>query len=853
MPTAAEYNQAIQNLHVTARDEELKGGEPALSPLGLPLEYAGGFAVVYQVRCPKTGKTWAVKCFTKEVEHRRERYDAISQHLRRVQLPFMVGFEYQEQGLLVGGRRHPIVKMDWIEGAPLNQFVAENLEQRGTLRQLLRLWVRLAQQLDAAEVTHADLQHGNVLLVPPAREGEGPRLRLVDYDGMYVPALADRPSGELGHRAYQHPQRLRDEIYSAEVDRFSHLVIYGALHSLIAGGRDLWDRYDNQDNLLFRDEDFASPGESKLFRELWEVQDPAVHVLVGRLLLATQAPLDNVPRLDDLHHDGKLLGLSRDEEQRTASIILAATTAAGVALPQTPKSKLAAQDIERSAPMPTAREYNQAIQNLHVTARDEELKGGEPALSPLGLPLEYAGGFAVVYQVHCPKTGKTWAVKCFTKEVDHRRERYEAISQHLQQAQLPFMVGFKYQEQGLCVNGRWEPIVKMDWIEGAPLNRFVAENLDRPATLRQLVRLWVRLAQRLDAAEVTHADLQHGNVLLVPPAREGEGPRLRLVDYDGMHVPALADRPSGELGHRAYQHPQRLSDEIYSAQVDHFSHLAIYCALHCLLAGGYDLWNRYNNHDNLLFREEDFSNPRESKLFRELWELPDPAVHVLVGRLLLATQTPLDNVPRLEELHKDGKLVALRRDEDEQAGAMLLRAERLPTLSDGDFTDVLGAPKERIEEAFKLEMSSEKKTTVKCKGCGNSVAIRSRLIEISQLVFCPVCGDAIDFRVIQPSIDRKLDLGERMPGLGEGKPDSAKHQSAQVPSLYDRFREACSFRVEVDWEQICLAVGVGVGVLIAVILVRFRLSDELRENLVLFAVPGSFLLLGLFVRYLLSK
>lgn len=45
MPTAGEYNQAIQNLRVTAADDELKGGEPALSPLRLPREYSGGFAV----------------------------------------------------------------------------------------------------------------------------------------------------------------------------------------------------------------------------------------------------------------------------------------------------------------------------------------------------------------------------------------------------------------------------------------------------------------------------------------------------------------------------------------------------------------------------------------------------------------------------------------------------------------------------------------------------------------------------------------------------------------------------------------------------------------------------------------
>jgi serine/threonine protein kinase len=321
MPTATEYNQAIQNLHVTAADQELKAGEPALNPLGLPLEYSGGFAVVYQVRCPKTGKTWAVKCFTKEVEHRHERYDAISRHLRQARLPFMVGFEYQETGLLVNGRWHPIVKMDWIEGAPLNRFVAEHLEDRGTLRQLQQLWVKLARRLEAAEVAHADLQHGNVLLVPPAREGEGPRLRLVDYDGIHVPALAARPSGELGHRAYQHPQRLREGIYSAAVDRFSHLAIYCAIHCLLAGGRSLWERYDNQDNLLFREPDFTAPGESELFQRLWAVKDGDLRALVGHLILATQEPLDRVPLLDEIVTDGSVRPLQFVQEQQVARLL----------------------------------------------------------------------------------------------------------------------------------------------------------------------------------------------------------------------------------------------------------------------------------------------------------------------------------------------------------------------------------------------------------------------------------------------------------------------------------------------------------------------------------------------------
>jgi serine/threonine protein kinase len=321
MPTPTEYSQAIQNLAVNVHDGELKRSEPVVNPMGLPLQYAGGFAVVFQIRCPRTGKQWAVKCFTKDVEHRSQRYQTISQHLRKARLPFMVGFEYQEEGILVGGNWHPIVKMEWVAGDTLNRFVESQLTNPNLLRQLLRLWIRMARRLHESKVTHADLQHGNVLLVPSEKENEGPRLRLVDYDGIYVPDLENHPSGELGHKAFQHPQRLREETYSADVDRFSHLSIYTAIRCLITGGQDLWNRFDNGDNLLFREEDLSNPRESQLFHELWAVNDPSVHVLVGRLLLALRQPLAAVPLLDDFHRDGQLLALSKQEEKLAAEVL----------------------------------------------------------------------------------------------------------------------------------------------------------------------------------------------------------------------------------------------------------------------------------------------------------------------------------------------------------------------------------------------------------------------------------------------------------------------------------------------------------------------------------------------------
>ena len=56
------------------------------------------------------------------------------------------------------------------------------------------------------------------------------------------------------------------------------------------------------------------------------------------------------------------------------------------------------------------------------------------------------------------------------------------------------------------------------WVEGLALHQFVAEHADRPTNLRLLLQLWSRVAARLRESGTAHANLQHGNVLLVPAA-----------------------------------------------------------------------------------------------------------------------------------------------------------------------------------------------------------------------------------------------------------------------------------------------------------------------------------------------
>ena len=271
-----------------------------------------------------------------------------------------------------------------------------------------------------------------------------------------------------------------------------------------------------------------------------------------------------------------------------------------------------------------------------------------------------SGNFADFYEFVCPPTKSKWAIKCFTRHVPGLRERYTEIGQALLGAKLPFTVDFQYLVKGIRIRGDWFPVLKMRWVEGLLLNEFVRDNLEKPIVLGQLGVIWGRMAKRLREAGIAHADLQHGNVLLVPGSKNSSL-AVKLIDYDGMFVPALANSKSGEVGHPNYQHPIRLRDGIYNADVDRFPLLVVATALRVLsVPGGRELWERYDNGDNLLFRETDLQAPAKSKLFQELRALADPQVKMLVERLEAAAEQKVEDVPAIDELLPEVKPTSVR-------------------------------------------------------------------------------------------------------------------------------------------------------------------------------------------------
>lgn len=286
---------------------------------------------------------------------------------------------------------------------------------------------------------------------------------------------------------------------------------------------------------------------------------------------------------------------------------------------------------------PTPQEYNEAIQSPALCFSDAELRRGTPDLTPLGLPRPVTGNFASVYRLRCG--AHNWAVRCFFREYRDTGARYAAIRDHLRASRLPHTVGFDYLDQGIRVNGAWQPILKMGWVEGVLLHDWIAAHLHQPASISAILQRWVEMVQRLEAAGVAHGDLQHGNVMVV-------GDELVLVDYDGMFVPGLAGCGSHEIGHANYQHPRRTAHD-FGPWCDRFSAWVV--AISLLAVGAQpDLWQRLNGGDEcLLLRAADFASPGSSAAMSLLRAAPDQRVRHMVQRIEAFLALPPDRVPPL--------------------------------------------------------------------------------------------------------------------------------------------------------------------------------------------------------------
>ena len=292
-PGITDFSEAVQSPRLCFKGTELEPGNVSLNQRGMPLVFSGAFACVYPVSVGNS--TYAVRCFTREVSDQQARYGDLSSYLLNVLPPSFVHFEYVERGISLRGTWYPIVRMEWVEGELLSSFVGSRLDQPDTLRRVAAQWRGgPTASLRGLRIAHNDLQHGNVLV-----QTDG-SIRLVDYDGMFLPKFRGERSPELGHKNYQHPER-SSEHCDENVDNFPSLVIYLSLLA-IAADPGLWDFLD-EDNLIFTRNDYTDPRSSEVFGRLKKSPDQAVARLAERLEEYCALPLEKIPDLEEVLQD----------------------------------------------------------------------------------------------------------------------------------------------------------------------------------------------------------------------------------------------------------------------------------------------------------------------------------------------------------------------------------------------------------------------------------------------------------------------------------------------------------------------------------------------------------------------
>ena len=282
-PSINEYKEAI--LFAEDNFEQLKNLRPVLEDDGSPVMTSGNFAVVFKMKDEQTGKLYAVKCFLREQEGRAEAYRQIAEELEYVSSTFLTPIKYLDKELFVDSSNSedsefPVLLMDWVEGQTLDKYIREHIDDQYELSLLAYQFSRLAMWLMPQPFAHGDLKPDNILV-----KSDG-TLVLVDYDGMYVPAMKGQKARELGSPDFRHPGRT-EEVFDDHIDDFSLASILLSLKA-IALQPSLLEEYGASDRLLFSEKDYRNLSESKVMDALRPlIQDSELATLYSLFILSS--------------------------------------------------------------------------------------------------------------------------------------------------------------------------------------------------------------------------------------------------------------------------------------------------------------------------------------------------------------------------------------------------------------------------------------------------------------------------------------------------------------------------------------------------------------------------------------
>ena len=266
-PLISEYVRAIQD--ASNNLDKLAHLVPVLDDHGEPYRSSGAFAVVFKMKDEQTGKCYALKCFTEEQEGRAGAYRQIADELEFVDSSYITSVKYLDKEIFVDSSceedEFPVLLMDWIDGETMENYIAENYQDNYAMAMLCYRFCKMAAWLRSQPFAHGDIKPDNIMVRPDGN------LTLVDYDGMFVPAMKGQKSPTIGTKDFSHPLRTVDD-FDESIDDFALASIALSLKA-ISLKPSLFDEYGAADRLLFSADDYHDLSRSKVMSALQELMN----------------------------------------------------------------------------------------------------------------------------------------------------------------------------------------------------------------------------------------------------------------------------------------------------------------------------------------------------------------------------------------------------------------------------------------------------------------------------------------------------------------------------------------------------------------------------------------------------
>lgn len=287
-----------------------------------------------------------------------------------------------------------------------------------------------------------------------------------------------------------------------------------------------------------------------------------------------------------------------------------------------------------------------------VTAKSLGIHSGalvDSSFETLGKIKALRGGRVVVYKYKAPDSS-LWAIRiphdvaAWPPDLVQRFQRYQKeANQHFEKVFPNNSCPEVLRQEIVGTTDKGMPVMKMPWIEGPTIGRYIYNHLNQPQKLTELRENFLALIEKLRRGQYIHRDLSEKNIRILPNGA------FRLLDQDSVAVPSFFGEKAIETGNVEFQHPHRGNEIVYAKDGDYFSSIVVYLTIY-LLEKIPALHAMFDEDDLTLFSRRDYLTPDNALVFKTiLASTTDATTKNMVERFMQICKSPSILCPSLAE------------------------------------------------------------------------------------------------------------------------------------------------------------------------------------------------------------